>query len=47
MVEERGVCRVLVGKHKENRLLGRPRRKWENNIKTDLEKNSTRGRGMS
>ena len=36
MVEGRGVHRVLVGKPKRKRPLGRPRRKWENNIKVDL-----------
>jgi len=34
---DRGVHRVLVGKPKGKRPLGRPRRKWENNIKIDLE----------
>jgi hypothetical protein len=29
MGEERGVCRVLVGKPKGKRPLGRPRRRWE------------------
>ena len=29
--------RVLVGKHKEKRPLGRPRRRWEDNIKMDLQ----------
>jgi hypothetical protein len=38
-MEERGVHRVLVGKPEGKRLLGRPRRRWEdNNIKIDLEK---------
>ena len=32
-----GVHRVLVGKPKEKRPLGRPRRKWEDNIKMDLQ----------
>jgi hypothetical protein len=36
MGEERGVCRVLVGKSESKRPLGRPRRRWENNIKMDL-----------
>jgi len=31
-----GVCRVLVGKPEEKRPLGRPRRRWEDNIKIDL-----------
>jgi hypothetical protein len=33
MGEGRGVYRVLVGKPKGKRLLGRPRRRWEDNIK--------------
>jgi hypothetical protein len=33
--EERGVHRVLVGKPEGKRPLGRPRRRWEGNIKMD------------
>ena len=29
--------RVLVGKPEEKRPLGRPRRRWEDNIKMDLQ----------
>jgi len=36
MGEGRGVHRVLVGKPEGDRSLGRPRRRWEDNIKTDL-----------
>jgi len=36
-VERRGVYRVLMGKIEEKRPLGIPRRKWENNIKIDLQ----------
>ena len=32
MGEERGVYRVLVGKPEGKRPLGRPRRRWENNM---------------
>jgi hypothetical protein len=32
MGEGRGVHRVLVGKPEEKRPLGRPRRRWEDNI---------------
>jgi hypothetical protein len=32
----RGVYRVLVGKPEGKRPLGRPRRRWEDNIKLDL-----------
>ena len=37
MGEGRGVHRVLVGKPEGKRPLGRPRRRWEDNIKMDLE----------
>jgi hypothetical protein len=37
MGENRGVHRVLVGKPERKRPLGRPRRRWEDNIKMDLE----------
>jgi hypothetical protein len=37
MGEERGVHRVLVGKPEEKMSLGRPRRRWEDNIKMDLQ----------
>ena len=33
----RGVQRVLVGKPEGKRPLGRPRRRWEDNIKMDLQ----------
>jgi len=37
MGEERGVYRVLVGKPEGRRPLGRLRRRWEGNIKMDLQ----------
>jgi hypothetical protein len=37
MGERRGVHRVLVGKPEGKRPLGRPRRRWEGNIKMDLQ----------
>jgi len=37
MGEERGAYRVLVGKPEGRRPLGRPRRIWANNIRTDLQ----------
>ena len=37
MAEGRGVHRVLVGKSEGKRQLGRPRLKWEDNIKMDLQ----------
>ena len=33
----RGVDRVLVGKPEGKRPMGRPRRRWEDNIKLDLQ----------
>jgi hypothetical protein len=36
MWEGRGVYRVLVGKPEGKRPLGRPRRRWKDNIKMDL-----------
>ena len=37
MEEGRGVHKVLVGKPERKRPLGRPKRRWEGNIKMDLE----------
>ena len=37
MEEGRGVHKVLVGKPEGKRPLGRPRRRWEDNIKMDLD----------
>ena len=37
MGERRGVYGVLVGKPEGKRPLGRPRRRWEYNIKMDLQ----------
>jgi hypothetical protein len=34
--ERRGVYRILVGRPEGKRPLGRPRCKWEDNIKMDL-----------
>jgi hypothetical protein len=36
MGEWRDVYRVLVGKPEGKRLMGRPRRRWEDNIRMDL-----------
>jgi hypothetical protein len=38
MWERRGIHSVLVGKPEGKRPLGRPRRRWEYNIKIDLPK---------
>jgi hypothetical protein len=37
MRDERGLYRVLVGKLEGKRPLGRPRCRWEDNIKMDLQ----------
>jgi hypothetical protein len=37
MGEDRVMHRVLVGKPEGRRPLGRPRRRWEENIKMDLQ----------
>ena len=37
MGEERGVYRFLVGKPEGKRPLGRPRRRWVDNIRMDLQ----------
>jgi hypothetical protein len=34
---DRGVYRLLVGKHEGKRPLGKPRRRWVDNIKMDLQ----------
>jgi hypothetical protein len=36
MGEERKVYKVLVGKPEGKRLLGRPKRRWEDGIRMDL-----------
>ena len=37
MGEKRGMYRVLVRKPQEKRPLGRPRRRWVDNIRMDLQ----------
>ena len=37
MGEGRDMYRVLVGKPEGKRPLGRPKRRWEDNVKTDLQ----------
>jgi hypothetical protein len=44
MGEDRGVQRVLVGKPVGKRPLGKPRLRWEDNIKMDLQEDGV-GRG--
>jgi hypothetical protein len=44
MGEGRDVYRVLVGRPERKRPLGRPRRRWEDNIKIDLREIGIDGR---
>ena len=37
MEEGRSAFKILTGKPKGKRALGRPRRRWEDNIRMDLE----------
>jgi hypothetical protein len=37
MRERRGTYRILIGRPEGRRPLGRPRRRWEDNIKMDLQ----------
>jgi hypothetical protein len=37
MGEKRGAYRILVGRPERRRPLGRPRRRWEDNINMDLQ----------
>ena len=43
MGDRRGTCRVFIARPEVKRLLGRPRRRWENNIKMDLKDVEWRG----
>ena len=44
MGERRGVYRILAGKPEVKRPLGRPRRKWKDNIKMDLQQEGSGSR---
>jgi hypothetical protein len=46
MGESRGTYTVLVGKPEGRRSLGRPRRRWEDNIKMDLREVGLGGHGL-
>jgi hypothetical protein len=46
MGEGRGSYRVLVGRPEGRRPLVRPRRRWEENIKTDLQEVGWEGHGL-
>ena len=43
MGERRGVYRVMVGKPEDKRSLGKPRLRWEDSIKMDLQEVGCRG----
>jgi len=45
MGDKRGTYRVLVGRSEGNRPLGRPRHRWEDNIKFDLQEVGWGGMG--
>jgi hypothetical protein len=45
MGKKRGAHRLLAGKPEEKRPFGRPRHRWEDNIKTDLKDISWEGMG--
>jgi hypothetical protein len=45
--EKRGVYRILMGRPEGRRPFGRPRRRWEDNIKTDLEECNGAWTGLS
>jgi len=44
--ERRGVYRVVLGKLEGKRTFGRPRRRWEDNIKMDLQEVGCGGMGL-
>jgi hypothetical protein len=46
MGESRGVYRVLVGKPEGKRPLGKSRRRWDDNIKMDLQEVGCEGMGL-
>jgi hypothetical protein len=46
MGEVRGAYNILVGKPEGRRPLGRPRRRWEDNIKMDLREIGFWGCGL-
>jgi len=44
--ERRGAYRVLMGRPEGKRPLGRPRRRWEDNIEMDLQDMECGGHGL-
>jgi hypothetical protein len=47
MEEKRGAYRIFVGRLEVRRLLGRPRRRWKDNIKIDLHEVGWEWTGLS
>jgi hypothetical protein len=47
MREKRGAYRILVGRYEGRRPLGRPRRRWKNNIRLDLQEGDRVWTGLS
>jgi hypothetical protein len=45
--ERTNAYRILAGKYKGKRPLGRPGRRWENEIKMDLKRNKMFGLGLA
>jgi len=41
--DRRGACKVLVGRPEGRRTLGRPRRRWKDDIKIDLQEVGWKG----
>jgi hypothetical protein len=46
MVDMRNAYKISVGKHEGKKLIGRPRRRWEDNIRMELARNSVGNRGL-
>ena len=46
MTERRGIYRVMAGKPEGMRPLGRPRRRWDENVKLDLQEVRFGGYGL-
>jgi hypothetical protein len=47
IAEGSGVCKVLVGKPEGKRPMGRPRLRWKDNIKMDLQEVGSGGYGLN
>jgi hypothetical protein len=46
MTERKGIYRVMAGKPEGMRPLGRPRRRWDENVKLDLQEVRFGGYGL-